>query len=64
MKKILATTLLFFGIQSAVFGQGAAVELGPKVKGMKRTSAVEIIGRDEEAIYVNQMYFSFLSLNM
>lgn len=62
MKKILATTLLFFGIQSALFGQGAAVELGPKVKGMKRASSVEIIGKDEEAIYVNQIYYSFLSL--
>jgi hypothetical protein len=62
MKKFIAGTFLFFGLQSALFGQGAAVELGPKVKGMKRTSAVEIIGKDEEAIYVNQMYFSFLSL--
>ena len=58
MKKILITSLLFFGIISTFFGQGATVELGPKVRGIKHLFSTDIIGRDEDGIYVNQRAFS------
>ena len=55
MKKILATTLLFFGIQSVLFGQEAKVELGPEMKDVKKNGLItNIIGKDNDGVYINR----------
>ena len=55
MKKILATTLLFFGIQSVTFGQGATVTLGPEMKDVKKSGLItNIIGKDNDGVYINR----------
>jgi hypothetical protein len=56
MKKILTTSLLFFGIISTFFGQ--KVTLGPELKDIKRGYLSNIIGKDENGIYVQRVSLS------
>lgn len=58
MKKILATTLLFFGIQSAVYGQEATIELGPEMKNEKNSFGAKILGKDEDGFYIERLTLS------
>ena len=64
MNKIIVSTFLIFVFQNLAFGQEVSVDLGPRIKGLKHIFSTDIIGKDEDGIYVNQRQFSlFLGPN-